>query len=137
MNCPRCKNTLIILELENIETDYCNKCGGIWFDAGELELLSNNIKTVENLLKYFTKDATIKEKSIRCPICNKRMDKVYVDKDKKIIIDECPDGHGLWFDNGEILNLINANKIDLKNSIISLLSEIYNNKITTKTPEEK
>ncbi len=137
MDCPRCKNTLIILELDEIETDYCTECGGIWFDKGELELIADNEKAVKELLSYFSKDADIKEKSISCPICKKKMDKVYVDKNKKIIIDECPEGHGLWFDKGEILELIEANEIKVKNNIISILTGIYRDKIYTKSPEEQ
>ena len=30
---------MITLELEDVEIDHCLDCGGIWLDAGELELL--------------------------------------------------------------------------------------------------
>jgi len=39
MDCPVCKNAMITLELEEVEIDHCTNCGGIWLDAGELELL--------------------------------------------------------------------------------------------------
>ena len=39
MNCPACKNAMITLELADVEIDHCVGCGGIWLDAGELELL--------------------------------------------------------------------------------------------------
>ena len=39
MNCPVCKNPMVVLELDQIEIDHCLHCGGIWLDAGELELL--------------------------------------------------------------------------------------------------
>ncbi len=39
MNCPVCKEPMIVLELDEVEIDHCISCGGIWLDAGELELL--------------------------------------------------------------------------------------------------
>ena len=39
MNCPVCKEPMIIVEHERIELDYCTTCLGVWFDAGELSLL--------------------------------------------------------------------------------------------------
>ena len=39
MICPVCKNPMVVLELDQIEIDHCLNCGGIWLDAGELELL--------------------------------------------------------------------------------------------------
>ena len=39
MDCPVCKNAMITLELADVEIDYCTDCGGIWLDAGELEML--------------------------------------------------------------------------------------------------
>lgn len=39
VKCCRCKEEMIVMELHNIEADYCVDCGGIWLDEGELELL--------------------------------------------------------------------------------------------------
>ena len=39
MDCPACKGVMVIAEHQRIEVDYCTKCSGVWFDAGELELL--------------------------------------------------------------------------------------------------
>lgn len=36
MNCPRCDGKLVETDYENIRVDVCNKCTGVWFDAGEL-----------------------------------------------------------------------------------------------------
>ena len=34
------------------------------------------------------------------------MNKVYIDEDKKIIVDVCDSGHGIWFDGGEVSALV-------------------------------
>ena len=39
MICPVCHKSMLDIEYNNIELDYCEKCRGVWFDAGELELL--------------------------------------------------------------------------------------------------
>lgn len=42
MNCPVCKDeVMIILELDEIEVDYCGFCKGVWLDEGELEEIIN------------------------------------------------------------------------------------------------
>lgn len=36
INCPKCDGTLIETDFENIKIDVCDKCSGVWLDAGEL-----------------------------------------------------------------------------------------------------
>jgi uncharacterized protein len=36
MQCPRCDGTLYETEYEGVKIDVCNKCTGVWLDAGEL-----------------------------------------------------------------------------------------------------
>lgn len=36
LQCPKCDGTLYETDYENIKIDVCNKCNGVWFDAGEL-----------------------------------------------------------------------------------------------------
>ncbi len=35
-NCPKCDGKLHQSDYEAIKIDVCDKCGGVWFDAGEL-----------------------------------------------------------------------------------------------------
>ena len=39
MKCPVCEKTLIVVERDKIELDWCHACGGFWFDADEWRLL--------------------------------------------------------------------------------------------------
>jgi len=41
MNCPVCNKNLKTVNFENQEIDICQRCGGIWFDKGELEEVIN------------------------------------------------------------------------------------------------
>lgn len=36
MQCPRCDGNLHETNYENIKIDVCDKCSGVWLDAGEL-----------------------------------------------------------------------------------------------------
>lgn len=36
LQCPKCDGTLYETDYENIKIDVCNKCTGVWLDAGEL-----------------------------------------------------------------------------------------------------
>lgn len=37
MNCPVCRSALVEKRVLGIRLDRCSDCGGVWFDAGELE----------------------------------------------------------------------------------------------------
>jgi len=129
MNCPVCKNTMVVLELEQIEIDYCASCGGIWLDAGELELLLETEEERARLLNLLIEDSSVKEKSYRCPICNKKMRKVFVGEEKKILIDKCKKNHGLWLDKGELEEVIQLSSQNRDGKIINLLKQMFESKI--------
>lgn len=129
MDCPVCKNAMITLELEDVEIDYCNECGGIWLDAGELELLLKDATEAQQVLASFEKDKTSSEKKRKCPICFKKMDKILVGKEgTSVRIDKCPRNDGLWFDEGELKDILTKAKLDEENKIQKILAEMFSAK---------
>lgn len=132
MKCPVCKEEMLILELNQIEIDYCPLCDGIWLDEGELELLLENHEAKDKLLSTFTIDSENKEKRYRCPRCSKKMNKVLVGDQKQILIDKCRKQHGLWFDSGELNEVVKLGSIDADNRVINLLNEMFGHKIKEK-----
>ncbi len=105
MKCPVDKTDMIVVEHQNIELDYCQKCTGVWFDCGELELLleikkSSEGQSCSDLIKR--QKADVKEAPRKCPICGRKMDKVWMGQNPQVLIDSCPIGDGLWFDGGEL-----------------------------------
>ena len=40
IHCPKCDGTLVEITYEDVQIDRCNKCHGVWLDAGELEQLT-------------------------------------------------------------------------------------------------
>lgn len=130
MNCPVCKTPMIVFELDEVETDYCTECKGIWLDAGELEILLEDAEETKRLLASFTSAKT--NESLRpCPICRKSMQKALIGHgDKAVLIDRCHKAHGLWFDRGELVEVLEQGAFDENGKVAKLLREMY-------PPEEK
>ncbi len=56
MCCPKCGMELSEIDHKGVKVDKCISCGGIWFDAGEIEVLINSEKSViEKLLDVLKK----------------------------------------------------------------------------------
>lgn len=128
MDCPVCKDrAMITLELNEVEIDYCTVCHGIWLDAGELELLLGEPEKAGQLLNSFRIDSMSTEKMRKCPICDKKMQKVIVGSAKPpLLIDKCRKGDGLWFDQGELKDIFDRAQLDSDNKIQKLLTDIFN-----------
>lgn len=117
---------MIVLELAEVEVDYCTDCGGIWLDAGELELLLGNSQQTKQLLDSFKIDSNCTEKRRKCPICLKKMQKIVVGPSTPtLLIDKCPRGDGLWFDKGELRDILDRANLDKDNKIQKLLADIF------------
>jgi len=135
MICPVCKCDMIVVEYHNVELDYCNSCKGVWFDSGELELFLKS-QGLEEPKEFFddiltSQEAISSEKKRNCPICSRKMKKVAIGGQPENIIDVCSDKHGLWFDGGEVTQLIRhlagerPPKQDSKEQVISFLGEVF------------
>jgi len=132
MNCPICSDPMLVIELDEIEIDYCENCG-IWLDAGELGLLLESRGKKEALLASFTPDAGGGEKPRGCPICSKKMEKVLCGLDEKVRIDRCRDGHGLWFDKGELAAVLRMGAFDPEGQVLGLLKQMFRTNQATET----
>ena len=126
MRCPVCLEEMLVLEYNSVEIDFCNECEGVWLDEGELELLlGDNIPTDSPLyeaLNGFAKNA--KKGSRPCPVCSKKMllVDIPVGDDKFVEIDKCRYNHGLWFDKGELDEILSAGKGE---AVTSFLNDIF------------
>ncbi len=128
MDCPVCKTAMITLELNEVEIDHCLECGGIWLDAGELEMLLPDSEKAKHLLESFNKLDNCKEKDRKCPICLKKMHKVNVGpQDSVVLIDSCAKGDGLWFDKGELHDIFSIGAFDEEGKVVNLLADMFGN----------
>lgn len=115
MKCPTCRQTLVIIEVDEIELDVCAGGHGLWFDSDELRQLFDlagvpeSLSRLEDQLEVLDRKA---EKRRRCPRCHARMKHVEAPGPSEVVIlDRCPHGDGLWFDEGE-LEAVLAVKLD-------------------------
>jgi Zn-finger nucleic acid-binding protein len=110
MNCPTCKNLLTPIDISGTTIDFCNQgCGGIWFDAGELENFDEPSEPIdENYLVHHGILSTLvdRSKELSCPRCdNQKLIKKIEDAEMYFELDHCPGCSGVWVDPGELLNL--------------------------------
>ena len=135
MKCPACSSLMIAVEHENIELDYCVNCSGVWFDAEELELLLEAMQLEGTRLSWdnilTASEARSVEKKRRCPICDRKMKKATIGHEPGVLIDACSSGDGLWFDSGEMGQLITrlsdkpSEKSDSQERVINFLGEVF------------
>lgn len=101
---------MIVVERNRIELDHCTNCGGVWFDSHELELLlaGFGMRDTGAFLGDILggRQATTSEKPRKCPVCSQKMRKSNVGDRPKVLIDACPRGDGIWFDGGELDELL-------------------------------
>ena len=126
---------MLVVEYHNIELDYCNSCKGVWFDYGELELLleSHSLEETKVFLDGIlnSQEAVSSEKQRNCPVCGHKMKKTAIGEQPEILIDICRDEHGLWFDGGEVAQMIrrlageHPSKHDSREQVISFLEEVF------------
>ena len=107
MICPVCKQDMIVMEYRRIELDYCLKCSGVWFDSGELDLLlkSAGAGSAEFLAQEGLPPAAAPHHERKCPMCSRKMKEIPVG-DPPIHLDTCRNGDGIWFDGGELHELL-------------------------------
>ncbi|HED37201.1 MAG TPA: hypothetical protein ENI76_03020 [Ignavibacteria bacterium] len=136
MNCPVCQTPLVILELNNVEIDHCTTCDGIWLDGSEVEIMLENVIYKEEFFSSFKIVKNSSEKKLKCPICRRKMAKVLCGKNENILIDKCKKHHGLWFDRGELEQLLESGEFDKDNKILNLIKEMFEHKLKLNRPGE-
>ncbi len=123
---------MIVVEHKKIELDFCLHCSGVWLDSGELNLLISALKAEGADLTHneilTLQEAKVKEAKRKCPICGSKMDKVWIGKQPKVLIDSCPIGDGLWFDGGElsqVLRQMEPEETPASKDVITFLGDAF------------
>jgi len=130
MICPACKNDMIVVEYQRIELDFCPDCRGVWFDKGELQLMLETARLEGKFLdeiQHLPETGT-EEKLRKCPICRRAMVKNTIGAPSPVMIDVCRQGDGLFFDGGEIHQLVKqlpADKPGDANPVIGFIEEVF------------
>ena len=107
MKCPACFNNLTELKVGTLTVDACqNGCGGIWFDAFELQQVDHESESAgEPLLRIQRDERVIVDSSRKreCPRCaGIKLYRHFFSAKRRVEVDECPNCGGYWLDAGEL-----------------------------------
>ena len=107
MKCPACFNELTQLQVGSVAVDVCQGgCGGIWFDAFELQRVDEQHEPAGDLLLDIERDETVQVDFTRkrgCPRCaDVKLKRRFFSPKRRVEIDECPGCGGYWLDAGEL-----------------------------------
>ena len=130
MKCPVCKLDLIIVEVDGVELDTCLEGHGIWFDADEIRQLFLAADTPESLHGLEDRLTAPPPGDLgprrRCLRCGKRMDHVAASgPDGPVVLDRCPRGHGLWFDEGELEQVVRGQVPEDDEAVARILTHLH------------
>ncbi len=114
MKCPACFNNLSQLQVGTLTVDVCQGgCGGIWFDAFELQRVDEEEETAGDALLQIQRDLRVVPDTTRqrqCPRCTgMKLRRHFFSPKRRLQVDECPNCGGYWLDAGE-LAMIRAEK---------------------------
>lgn len=133
MLCPVCREEMIVVEHAKIELDYCVRCKGVWFDESELDLLFQSLGLAEghnvaSLMKLPKRRPA--EAARRCPRCRKKMHKMVIGREPEVMIDSCVREHGLWFDGGELGQVIQQllDEPGVSGKVVAFLGQVFKSK---------
>jgi Zn-finger nucleic acid-binding protein len=119
MKCPACFNELTQLQVGKLVVDVCQGgCGGIWFDAFELQQVDEEHESAGEPLMQIPKDKRVVVDSVRkrdCPRCNGvKLHRHFFSAKRKVEVDECPNCGGYWLDAGELAAIRAERNADAK-----------------------
>jgi len=102
MKCPACKSPLREKNAGDITLDLCyGGCGGIWFDAAELERVNARAATTLHTI-WQIPVSNVKQTDPRsCPRCNLVLERKWFSEAQQVEIDQCTKCGGIWLDAGE------------------------------------
>lgn len=129
LRCPACKNIALKTHTDQttqLEIDACPKCWGIWFDAHELATF---LKSGELKARFMFSDAeplssvgfVINTTRRKCPRDSAIMEeKIFAG----ITLDTCPTCRGIWFDDGEVRQIVEKYKQGSRTGDTAVVSEL-------------
>jgi Zn-finger nucleic acid-binding protein len=119
---------MIVLEMDQVEVDHCQRCGGVWLDSEEMDLLLEGSEGREEIRRRATVESSSDEKKRRCPICSRKMEKARITRagrETSILIDRCEKRHGTWLDGGELDALVKLSSFPEAHRIHDFLKAMF------------
>lgn len=128
--CPNCNEPMIVLEWKGVEIDVCPSCQGVWLDLGELELIAEQAGVDPGpLIDALEKVGRGEKEERRCPRCGKRLRKITAGKQRRVELDRCPRGHGIWFDRDEMQTIISSYEKGEEGTVAHFFADLFQDQI--------
>lgn len=107
MKCPACYNEFSELQVGELRVDVCHQgCGGIWFDAFELQQADEVADAAGEALLEIHRDESVQVDPARkreCPRCQGiKLHRHFFSAQRRVQVDQCPNCGGYWLDAGEL-----------------------------------
>ncbi len=106
MKCPACFNELTQIQIGKLQVDVCQGgCGGVWFDAFELQHVDEQHEAADALLQVRTDLTVVVDPSRKreCPRCaGIKLHRHFFSAKRRVQVDQCPNCSGYWLDAGEL-----------------------------------
>jgi Zn-finger nucleic acid-binding protein len=108
ISCPGCGSTMRLVREPDIATDFCEGCGGLFLDRGELNVLATGISGDIELCSIDQGVYLDTHPQRSCPKCpDQLMRKQNLLQFSDILFDHCPQCDGFFLDHNEA-GLMNA-----------------------------
>ena len=106
MKCPACLSELAEIQVGPLLVDVCQGgCGGIWFDAFELQRADQAHEPGDPLLHVQRSPKVVVDSSRKrsCPRCPEiKLHRHFFSAKRRVQVDQCPNCGGYWLDAGEL-----------------------------------
>ena len=102
--CPTCHKHFYVLRLNNVEIDCCKRCESLWFDPEELKIVMNTPNDIVDEALHAGKS------KYNCPVCEVKLQKRSFLFPERLVVDKCPEGHGVYFEKGELEKIFKIRK---------------------------
>jgi len=98
------------MQVGKVVVDVCQGgCGGIWFDAFELQQVDDQTEAAGEAMLHIQRDPRIQVDPNRkraCPKCEGiKLQRHFFSAKRRIEVDECPNCGGYWLDAGELAQI--------------------------------
>jgi uncharacterized protein len=103
-DCIKCNKPLTPKMVDDVEVDYCDACGGMWLDSGEIRQLAEKSESaLEELRELVQKgaptDAAPSTVDSPCPACGGKLTVACLGI---VNLERCSACHGIFLDRGEL-----------------------------------
>ncbi len=110
--CPRCQEPLAKGRTAGQEVRGCRACGGIFLgEAALADLLARAPKRLADLDRRYPNRLGMDWQNLgdkTCPVCGTALRAQPLPQHPRTIVDRCPHGHGIWFDDQEVARVADA-----------------------------